>query len=68
MATHDMDQARAADAVLCLNRVQIAFGPPASALTGEVVERTYGTELVALPGAGGATLATVHHHHHGERP
>jgi len=48
MATHDLDQARAADRVLCLNRVQIAFGPPQRALTPAVIERTYGGEIVDL--------------------
>ena len=42
VATHDMEQTRAWDRVLCLNRRQVAFGPPADALTREVLERTYG--------------------------
>lgn len=62
MATHDLDQARASDRVLCLNRVQIAFGSPAAALTAEVIERTYGGEIVAL-GEGPAVLLPAHHHH-----
>ena len=32
VATHDVAQARAWDHVLCLNRRQIDFGPPAQAL------------------------------------
>src|SRR3954468_463873 len=42
IATHDVEQAQAWDLVLCLNRRQIAFGPPAATLTREVLERTYG--------------------------
>ena len=56
------DQARASDRVLCLNRVQIAFGPPVAALTAEVIERTYGGEIVAL-GDGPDVLLPAHHHH-----
>ena len=33
IATHDVDQARAWDRVLCLNRRQVAFGPPDATLT-----------------------------------
>ncbi len=62
MATHDLDQARAADRVLCLNRVQIAFGPPGRALTPAVIERTYGGEIVEL-GDGPPVLLPAHHHH-----
>ena len=62
MATHDIEQARSWDRVLCLNRVQIAFGPPASTLTEEVVERTYGSEIVALPGGGRLGILPAHHH------
>ncbi len=62
MATHDLDQARAADRVLCLNRVQIAFGPPDEALTAAVIERTYGGVIVAL-GDGPPVLLPAHHHH-----
>lgn len=45
LATHDLDQARACELVLCLNRVQLAFGEPERALTPQVVERTYGAWL-----------------------
>jgi ABC-type Mn2+/Zn2+ transport system ATPase subunit len=63
MATHDLEQARAADLVLCVNRVQVAFGPPAAALSREVVERTYGTALVPLDDRG-PVLVPPHHHDH----
>ncbi len=53
ISTHDVEQVRAWDLVLCLNRRQVAFGPPASALTGPVLEATYGNAIVTLPGDGG---------------
>lgn len=65
MATHDLEHARACDRVLCLNRVQVAFGPPAQALRLEVIERTYGTALAPLVGDGRAVPPP--HHESGER-
>jgi ABC-type Mn2+/Zn2+ transport system ATPase subunit len=67
VATHDMDQTRAWDRVLCLNVGQVAFGPPGLVLTREVVERTYGGSIVVLPPEGEAPAAGVlpaHHHGH----
>jgi ABC-type Mn2+/Zn2+ transport system ATPase subunit len=52
VATHDVDQARRWDRVLCLNGRQIAYGPPDETLSLEVLEATYGADLV-----------TVHHDH-----
>jgi manganese/iron transport system ATP-binding protein/manganese/zinc/iron transport system ATP- binding protein len=65
VSTHDVESARASDLVLCLNRRQVAFGPPAVALTRESVEQTYGSELVVL-GEGERPLraVTVQHHDH----
>ena len=63
VATHDVEQARAWDLVLCLNGRQVAFGPPDAALTRETLERTYGGELVELPGAAGPMVVPHHHHH-----
>ena len=63
VATHDVRQARAWDAVLCVNGRQVAFGPPAATLTGAVLRETYGDELVVVD-EGGATAVTVHHHAH----
>jgi len=62
VATHDLEQARRFDRVLCLNRRQIAFGPPAPTLTRAVLEETYGGEIVALPGE--AAVLPPHHHEH----
>lgn len=62
VATHDIDHARKADRVLCINGRQIGFGPPESALSGECLRRTYGSELVVLPG--GSEAIVVDHHAH----
>ncbi len=64
IATHDLEQARRSDSVLCLNRTQIAVGPPEEALSLEVLEATYGGTIVELPGAGGRAILPPHHHHH----
>jgi ABC-type Mn2+/Zn2+ transport system ATPase subunit len=67
VATHDLEQTRCWDRVLCLNRSQVAFGPPDVVLTREVVERTYGGAIVVLPSAEQRPAAGVlpAHHHHG---
>jgi ABC-type Mn2+/Zn2+ transport system ATPase subunit len=62
VATHDIQQARECDLALCLNREQVAFGPPAEILTSETLARTYGGELVVLPG--GERAVVVQHHAH----
>jgi ABC-type Mn2+/Zn2+ transport system ATPase subunit len=64
IATHDVDQARRWDRVLCLNRRQVAFGPPDEVLTTRALEQTYGGAIVTLPDAGAAILP-AHHHDHG---
>jgi len=63
VATHDVEQARRWDRVLCLNRRQVAFGPPDEVLTREVLEATYGGAIVELPGDGGRGVLPPHHHH-----
>ena len=62
VATHDVEQARRWDRVVCLNREQIAVGPPREVLTTDVLLRTYGPELVVL--AGGERAIAVEHHEH----
>jgi ABC-type Mn2+/Zn2+ transport system ATPase subunit len=62
VATHDVEQARRWDRVICLNGEQVAFGPPAEALTTDVLRRTYGPELVVLEG--GQRAVAVEHHEH----
>jgi len=61
IATHDTGLALSCDLVLCLNRRQIAFGPPRAALTRATLEATYGESLIELPG-GGLAPAPAHHH------
>jgi len=62
VATHDVEQARRWDQVLCLHGRQVAFGPPGATLTTAVLLETYGHELVILPG--GERAVAVEHHHH----
>jgi len=59
IATHDVEQARAWERVLCLNRHQVAFGAPAEVLTRDALIETYGGALVSLPG-GAAILPPEH--------
>jgi ABC-type Mn2+/Zn2+ transport system ATPase subunit len=61
-ATHDLDQARAWDRVLCLNRRAVAFGDPAHVLSPEVLAETYGSEVVVIDE--GRHLAVLPPHHH----
>jgi len=63
IATHDVAQTLAWDQVLCLNRRQVAFGPPAATLTPAVLEATYGGALVHVPGSRDAFAVIAHHHH-----
>ena len=64
IATHDVEQARAWDLVLCLNRRQISFGTPEVALTRETLAATYGGAVVTLPATGERVLLPADHHHH----
>jgi ABC-type Mn2+/Zn2+ transport system ATPase subunit len=63
IATHDLAQARHWDAVLCLNRRQIAFGKPDTVLDREVLEATYGGAIVEIPGSDHVGILPAHHHH-----
>ena len=63
IATHDLDQARRSDSVLCLNRSQIAVGPPGEVLDDlAVLEATYGGAIVELPGSDNRAILPPHHH------
>jgi len=64
VSTHDVDSARGFDRVLCLNRRQVAFGTPAETLGSDVLEATYGAEIVMLDD--GRRAVTVQHHAPGE--
>jgi ABC-type Mn2+/Zn2+ transport system ATPase subunit len=66
VATHDVDQARGFDRVLCLNGRQVAFGGP-EVLTRSVLEATYGGAIVSVPEGEGQPargILPAHHHHH----
>jgi ABC-type Mn2+/Zn2+ transport system ATPase subunit len=64
IATHDLVQARRWDRVLCLNRHQIAFGPPDEVLDRAVLEQTYAGAIVELPGSDSVGILPAHHHQH----
>ncbi|HEX5609521.1 MAG TPA: metal ABC transporter ATP-binding protein [Solirubrobacterales bacterium] len=64
VATHDLEQARRWDSVLCVNGRQIAVGPPQQVLDREVLEATYGGAIVEIPGTGSRAILPPHHHHH----
>ncbi|MBK5110927.1 MAG: metal ABC transporter ATP-binding protein [Thermoleophilia bacterium] len=64
IATHDVEQAQGWDRVLCLNRTQIAFGPPDDVLDRKVLEATYGGHIVEIPGEPGHGVLPPHHHDH----
>ena len=65
ISTHDIEQARGWDLVLCLNRRQIAFGKPAQTLTRSVIEATYGGEIIVVKGDdSGLVSAILPPHHH----
>jgi ABC-type Mn2+/Zn2+ transport system ATPase subunit len=65
VATHDIEQARRWDLVLCLNRRQVAFGPPDETLTMAVLEATHGGAIVELPAEGHHLAVLPAHHHEG---
>jgi len=62
IATHDLSQARRWDAVLCLNKRQIAFGEPDQILDREVLEETYAGAIVEIPGSDRVGVLPAHHH------
>lgn len=64
IATHDVEQARGWERVLCVNRRQIAFGAPDDVLTRATLEATYGTEVVELPTGDRCVLPGHHDHEH----
>jgi len=65
VSTHDVESARSFDLVLCLNGHQVAFGDPGRTLGREVLEATYGSDLVVLEDDERPVRAiTVQHHEH----
>jgi manganese/iron transport system ATP-binding protein/manganese/zinc/iron transport system ATP- binding protein len=63
IATHDVEQARRWDRVLCLNGAQIAYGEPEAVLTPACLQRTYGGDLIVL---GEQRAVAVPHHDCGD--
>jgi ABC-type Mn2+/Zn2+ transport system ATPase subunit len=63
IATHDLEQARRLDSVLCVNGRQIAIGAPEEVLDLAVLEATYGGSIVELPGSTSRAILPPHHHH-----
>jgi ABC-type Mn2+/Zn2+ transport system ATPase subunit len=63
VTTHELEQSERYDRVLCLNRRQVAFGPPLRTLTREVLEATYGGSIVTLPAEQGVAAIVPPHHH-----
>jgi manganese/zinc/iron transport system ATP- binding protein len=62
VATHDLESAaRDFDLVLCLNRRLIAFGPPRTTFTEQVVSETFAGHILRV----GSLLVDTAHHHHG---
>ena len=59
IATHDIEQARRWDKVLCLNGRQTAFGVPEAVMTAETLQETYAAELIVL--GGDRVVAAPHH-------
>jgi manganese/iron transport system ATP-binding protein/manganese/zinc/iron transport system ATP- binding protein len=64
VSTHDVESARRFDLVLCLNRRQVALGPPERTLDRATLQATYGGEMIVLRDAGPARAVTVQHHEH----
>jgi manganese/iron transport system ATP-binding protein/manganese/zinc/iron transport system ATP- binding protein len=61
VSSHDIEQAKGFDAVLCVNGRQVFYGPPAG-LTAAVLHSTYGGEIVVLDD--GSEAIVVQHHSH----
>lgn len=65
VASHSIDDARAADRVLCLNRRIVADGDPALVLTDTALRNTYAADLTVVTGADGLPIFAATEHHHG---
>ena len=61
VSSHDIEQARRFDAVLCINGRQVFHGPP-SGMTPTSSRGTYGGEIVVLD-AGEQAIVVQHHGH-----
>ncbi len=65
IATHDIEQARRWDKVLCLNGRQTAFGAPEDVMSADTLQETYAAELIVL---GGDRVVAAPHHDCGGHP
>jgi manganese/iron transport system ATP-binding protein/manganese/zinc/iron transport system ATP- binding protein len=61
VSSHDIEQARGFDAVLCVHGRQVFYGPPAG-ISAAVLRQTYGGEMIVLDG--GESAIVVQHHRH----
>jgi manganese/iron transport system ATP-binding protein/manganese/zinc/iron transport system ATP- binding protein len=61
VSSHDIEQARRFDSVLCVNGRQVFHGPP-DRMTAAIIRDTYGGEIVELDG--GSRAIVVQHHPH----
>lgn len=59
IATHDVEQARRWDRVLCVNGRQVAFGTPDDVLNPDCLAKTYGDDLIVLDDE--RVVAAPHH-------
>jgi ABC-type Mn2+/Zn2+ transport system ATPase subunit len=64
VSTHDVESARGFDLVLCINRRQVALGPPDEVLDRSTLQATYGREMIVLEDGAPARAVTVQHHEH----
>jgi ABC-type Mn2+/Zn2+ transport system ATPase subunit len=64
VSTHDVESARRFDLVLCINRRQVALGPPDDVLDRSTLQATYGREMIVLEDGAPARAVTVQHHEH----
>jgi ABC-type Mn2+/Zn2+ transport system ATPase subunit len=64
IATHDVEQARGWERVLCVNKRQIAFGAPEEVLTRAILEATYGAEMVEVADGDRCVIPAHHDHEH----
>ena len=63
IATHDVEQARGWDSVLCLNRRQVAFGPPDATLHRARARGHLRRRDRRAAGRRARAVVPPHHHH-----
>lgn len=66
VTSHDLEHARSADRVICVNGRLLADGDPSVVLTDDVLRETYAADLTIVTSADGTPIfaAAEHHHHH----